>query len=622
MAPVRAGYVRVDSLGAFTGPTLSQGALHQRTGGILAAIGGRVQTRLKSLYPRSAPLATALVWARKDGLAPEIREAFARAGTAHLLAISGFHVGVVAGVLLLFMGSLGLPHAARFLWASIGVWLYVIAIGVPDAAFRAATLLSTLALGRTSNRSVAPQGALATAFLAFVAWDPGALLRPGFQLSFAGALGLVAGYGPVSGWLSLISGGRLPLFFCKGIAAGISATVATLPLVAWHFGRVSLIGIPLTFLVAPLVSVAIPGVFASLLLSMVQPAVARFLASGVEVVLGLISAVVGWAGGLPFASVWIPQPTVVWATLALVVSGLLLTVGTWVPRWGRTGFLGSAVVAGVLFGPPAVRFLNLGVVELVVLDVGQGDAALLRSPAGRWVLVDAGPRSRTFDAGARTILPYLRRRGVESLDLMILTHPDMDHVGGAASILENFRVNVVLDPGIPAGTEVFLDALSAARDLGLPWKIAEAGDSLDLDGMALRFLAPEVPAEDGAGEGNNAASLVLEVRFGAFALLLAGDAPAASEERFLPRLLAPRFQVLKVGHHGSTTSTTYELVSRTNPEAALISVGRRNRFGHPHPEVLARLRETGARVFRTDLHGTLTVKARRDGTYSVSSQFQ
>jgi competence protein ComEC len=262
------------------------------------------------------------------------------------------------------------------------------------------------------------------------------------------------------------------------------------------------------------------------------------------------------------------------------------------------------------------------VLELVVLDVGQGDALLVRSPANRWILVDAGPRTDRFDAGARTVLPYLRRRGARSLEAVVLTHPDMDHVGGASALLQEFPVETVLDPGEAVGKGVFLDALEAARERGVPWQVLEAGDSLNLDGVALRVLAPE-PDDSGVDESrktdSNEASLVLELRFGDFAALLAGDAPAVSELRFLPRILSRQVQVLKVGHHGSSTSTTRKLLARVRPETALISAGRRNRYGHPDRAVLDRLRAAGTRIHRTDLEGNLVVKARRDGRYEVST---
>jgi competence protein ComEC len=588
-------------------------------GDAFVILGGRIQSRLKTLFPKTAGLAAALIWARKEGLDPEIREAFARAGTAHLLAISGFHVGVVAGLLLLLLGSLGPPHAARFLLATVGVWLYVSAIGAPDAALRAALLFSALALGRLWNRSVSPLGALASAFLIFLLLDPGALTRSGFQLSFAGALGLVLSYRSVRDWLSSKSRGRLLPSVIMAVAAGVAATLATLPLVAWHFGRVSLIGIPVTLLAAPLVALAIPGIFGSLLLSVGHPGLGGILARGVELNLQLFTALIQGAATLPFASVWVSRPTVVAGTVGAAMAALALQLRPELRKTRRSLFIGWSVVVALLAGPLVTHSMTRGVLELVVLDVGQGDALLLRSPGGRWILVDAGPRSEPFDAGARTVLPYLRRRGVRALDLLVLTHPDMDHVGGAPALLRELPVRGIADPGDAAGKDVFLEVLQVAQEREVPWRILQAGDSLGVDGVALRIVGPE-PEEGGRnGDDGNASSLVLEVRFGAFAALLTGDAPASSELRFLPRLLAPRIQILKVGHHGSSTSTTPELLERAEPEAALVSVGRRNRYGHPHLEVLQRLRVSGVRVLRTDTEGSLVVKARRDGSYQLSS---
>ena len=634
--PLRAGYLRVDSLrvlvqgappsgaGSIPPAANSQGA--RGAGDAIVLLGGRVQARLAELFPRTRALATALVWARKDGLDPGLRDAFARAGTAHLLAISGFHVGVVAGVLLLMLGSLGLPHPLRFVLASGGVWAYVLAIGLPDAAFRAALILTVLATGRLAHRSVSPPGALATAFLGFLLVDPGALARPGFQLSFSGSLGLVLGYRPLSVWIRGRIPRRIPSFVSGGLAAGVAATLATLPLVAWHFGRVSLVGIPLTLVVTPLVVLAIPGILICILLSLVHPGLARFLAQGVEMDLQLFATLVQAAAELPMASVWVSRAAVLAGMGGLALGALLLRLRPEVGKGRRVPVLATAVVGALLVWPLGADFMGRGTLEMVMLDVGQGDAMAIRSPGGRWVLVDAGPRTETFDAGARTVLPYLRARGVRVLDLLVLTHPDLDHVGGATAILKEFPVLAVLDPGEAAGKDTFLDVLAAAGAMGVPWRVVGAGDSLNLDGMALRVVGPEGwagsgnPRQAGPVDGSNESSLVLEIRFGSFTALLAGDAPASSEILFISRLMSSQVQVLKVGHHGSHTSTSRELVERLRPGTALVSVGARNRYGHPHREVMDRLEEAGARVLRTDRDGTVVIRARRDGSYRVSAQ--
>jgi competence protein ComEC len=178
----------------------------------------------------------------------------------------------------------------------------------------------------------------------------------------------------------------------------------------------------------------------------------------------------------------------------------------------------------------------------------------------------------------------------------------------------------ILDPGVPVGKEVYLDVLGAAEDRKIPWRRARAGDSLNLDGVALRVLSPAPDSARGMPDGEvdaNEASLVLELRFGAFSALLTGDAPVGAEASFVGAMLSERVQLLKVGHHGSATSTSPELLARISPETAIISVGRRNRYGHPHPAILRRLEGAGTTVFRTDRSGTIRVKARPDGSYRV-----
>ena len=604
--PLGAGHLRVDSVGGRpTRPGVGLGTISRR-------VGSWVQTRIADLFPASSGLVSALVWARKEGLSREVREDFARAGVAHLLAISGFHVGVVAGILLVLAAAVGISHRIRLPVATGGVWAYVLAIGSPDAAVRAGVLLSVLALGRSLRGPVSRQGALATAFLAFFCVVPGALARVGFQLSFAGAFGLAMGYRPILSRLTGVKGLRVPFLLAQGFAAGLAATLATLPLVAWHFGRISLVGIPVTLLLTPVIALAIPGVFMALLLSTVHLGLAAVLAGGVELLLALGVAVVRWVGSMPMASVWVSEGTVVWGTgLGLAAFGLAFLRA----RRLRPRYAGLAVAFGVFLGPPLATALGLGTMEIVMLDVGQGDAVLLRSPGGRWALVDAGPRTVSYDTGERVVLPYLRRRGVRFLDLLVLTHGDMDHVGGASAILDAVPAGRVVDPGRPTGTEAFLGALESAQRAQVPWSFLRAGDSLNLDGMALRVLAPT--EEDSRSSDANDASLVLEVRYGRFSALLTGDAPTESEERFLERILSDGIQVLKVGHHGSATSTGPALLERIRPETALISVGRRNRFGHPSAPVLARLHRMGSEVLRTDRMGNVVVRVRRDGSYSL-----
>lgn len=252
-----------------------------------------------------------------------------------------------------------------------------------------------------------------------------------------------------------------------------------------------------------------------------------------------------------------------------------------------------------------------------MIDVGQGDAIALRSPRGRWILVDAGPASREGDPAGHPVVRALRSRGVRRLEALVLTHPDLDHIGGASAVLDAFDVGTVYDPGLPAGKQGFVDVLDVAAGRGIPWRAARAGDRIDLDGLDLHILSPSLGVVPG-GE-SNASSVVLHAVLGDFDALLTGDA-YKDVDRILAAGFADVVEVLKVGHHGSDTSTDSLLLAQARPELALISVGRYNRYGHPAPEVLGRLERSGARVRRTDREGTISVLGRPDGTYSVTSR--
>ncbi|MEN8376860.1 MAG: ComEC/Rec2 family competence protein, partial [Gemmatimonadota bacterium] len=279
----------------------------------------------------------------------------------------------------------------------------------------------------------------------------------------------------------------------------------------------------------------------------------------------------------------------------------------------RSAAAAGVAVAAALAVPPAARLLAPPSIELHLIDVGQGDAIAIRTPAGRWVLVDAGPRSDSFDAGRALVAPYLLRHGARELEALILTHPDADHVGGAGAVVRMLDPGVVLDPARPTGKAPYLDAVRAAEAAGSRWARAARGAELHVDGVDLLVLAPDSSVLAAASGANDISAVVL-VRYGLFRALLMGDAPAEVELRLIARdPAALRAAVLKVGHHGSHTSTTAELLEVVRPRIALVPVGRRNRYGHPHPVVMERLRVAGATVARTDRHGSVVVRARPDG---------
>ncbi len=578
-----------------------------------------VRGRIDALYPERAGLGEALILARRERLSRDLRERWARAGLAHLLAISGFHVGVIAALLYLLARRVGFGPARAPLAAAAGSWAYVLAIGSPVAATRAAFILAALAAGRLLGRRVSPLGALATAFVAVLAARPHAITSVAFQLSFAGAAGLVLLAPPVSRALRTRPLARLPASLRTGLASGIAATAATLPLVAWHFGYFAAAGIPATLLAGPLVAAAIPGMLLSILLSFIAPPLAAVFAGGTDLCLQLADAIVSAVAVIPGASVWTPRwwiaaATAGFAAYGLIARGFALRLR---PRVRAAVLLCCLAAAGVAWPIPALTGRG-GAMELVFLDVGQGDAVAIRTPGRRWILVDTGPRSPGFDSGERIVLPYLRRRGASRLDALVLTHPDLDHIGGANAVLSGLDVLRVLDPGAPAARPAYVVALERARARGATWYAARAGDRVSVDGVTLEVLHPGGAADSAASEDANDQSVVLLLRYGDFSALLPGDAPAAVEEALLAAGLIPPLDILKAGHHGSRTSTSWRLLESARPELSVVSAGARNRYGHPHPVVLNRLERAGSGVARTDLQGIVRVRAFPGGDFTVS----
>ncbi|HUG39871.1 MAG TPA: DNA internalization-related competence protein ComEC/Rec2 [Longimicrobiales bacterium] len=615
--PRMAGVLMLDTVAAVAG---RRGA-GQGTGDPLARLRGAAARRLDGLYGDRAPLAASLLLAQRDGLDREVRDRFARAGLSHLLAISGLHVGLVAGLLMLLAKVARLPGGWPAALAALGTVAYVLFLGAPAAAARAALQVVLLLLAASLQRPARSEALVSAAAVVLLAADPASLLDPGFQLSFAGVAGLLAlrrpllrRLRPLAGWR--VGGVAAGKWLADGLASGAAATLATAPIVAWHFGRVAPVGIVANLAAIPLVAMLVPALALSLAAAAIWLPAGAFLAGAGGLLLAALDSVATTAAAVPGGSMAVAPWTALLWTTAVVVACLATR------RLGRVRPLvrvaaASALAAAVLV-LSAVRLAS-DRIEIHVIDVGQGDAIAVRSPAGRWLLVDAGVAGAGFDAGERRVVPYLGIRGVRRLEALILTHPDADHIGGAAAVVRALRPRWVGDPGVHAGKPGYLELLEAAAGAGIPWVAVREGVELELDGATVEFLHPGSPGA--AVADANDASVVLRVVYGEFSALLAGDAPAAVEAALIRRL-GPGLEadVLKAGHHGSSTSTTPELLEATGATLALISAGSGNRYGHPHPAVLARLDAAGLRVLRTDRDGTIVVRGSAGGQIRVHTE--
>lgn len=566
-------------------------------------------------FRRERPLAESMLLARRDDLDPELRQSFAAAGLAHLLAISGAHVGILAGALLLLVRLAGAGARLAPAAASVGTIAYVVFLGAPAAATRAALQAVLLLASRILQRPSEPLSLIAFAALAILAVRPLSLLEPGFQLSFAGVFGLVAFREP----LAVLVPSRLPRWVRQGCAASLAASLATAPIAAWHFGIVSLIGPLANLVAAPLVALALPAAALALAVAFLVPAAGAFLGESAGILLHLLR-LMAEAGARPaWGHAWVTSFGVTAVVLGAAVAWRFAPappVGTGRdPHRLRKAVRARILVRAATASAAAILIISIGPVgrgalEIHVIDVGQGDATAIRTPRGHWILIDAGPRTPSYDAGRQRVTPYLLARGARRIDVLLLTHPDADHVGGAQWLWHAFDIGAVLDPAIATGKDIYTDVLEAARSHGTRWMAAREGREIRVDDVVLRVLAPSDSFLDHPHDSNDL-SAVVRLEYGSFGALFLGDAPTGVEdavvERFGPGV---RSQVIKVGHHGSRTSTGDSLLNAVRPVLALVSVGRHNRYGHPAPVVIGRLAEHGVRILRTDLDGSIEVRVR------------
>jgi competence protein ComEC len=342
------------------------------------------------------------------------------------------------------------------------------------------------------------------------------------------------------------------------------------------------------------------------LLSAVHP-VASLFADAAHVMLAAVDMVATVATRIPFAAV--PVAPTLWTVALLGVVAVSIVIAcssAGGSAWASRGLIAAgAAIAAITIGVQVTG--GSGVVELHMIDVGQGDAVALRTPKGRWLLFDAGRSWAGGDAGRSAIVPYLLRRG-GALHAFVLSHPHADHVGGGASVIAALRPTQYWDGAYIAGSEPYRASLDEAIKRRVAWHRVHPGDSLIVDGVRVRFLAPDSAWTASLADANEASAVAL-VEYGRVRFLMTGDAESGEEDWMVARdAAALHADVLKVGHHGSSTSTSAPFLAAVHPKVALISVGAANTYGHPSNSIVHALVSSGAQVLRTDHLGTVVVR--------------
>jgi len=599
-----------------SGGTLDVG-IARRASGLLAWVDrlrARVRGRIDATFaPDVGPMARALVLGESD-LAPDDDRAFRASGLSHLLAVSGMHLVLVLalavraleGALVRIEALAGRLDVGRIA-AAIGVpvaWVYAELAGAGGSTIRAAWMATVVLVARALGRRTDATRAFGLSLSAMALLDPLVVFDLSFLLSAGATAGLLAFARPFASWLEKWAPRRLASV-ARAAGTTLAASVPCVPIIARFAPTVPLGGVLANLLAVPVgETVALPLCLAHALLSF-WPAAERGCAAVATGALVLVRAVArGFA--VPALTTDIPQPTA-WqlVVLTLGLAALMLRVR---PR-GVMAAMGALVL--VLEIGARRAGVPHGVLRATFLDVGQGDSAILDLPDGQAMIIDGGGLvGSPIDIGVRVLAPELRARRRSQVAAVVLTHPHPDHFTGLASGLDAVRVGALWDTGEGEAEGVgggYATLLATARARGVPLlRPAALCGAHDIGGARVEVLAPCPAFSPDLGANDN--SYVLRVSYGTRALLLVGDTEHEEEAGLLasqPERL--RADVLKVGHHGSRTSSTPAFIDAVHPAEAVISAGCRNRFNHPHPLTLATLASAGVHVWRTDHDGAVTV---------------
>jgi competence protein ComEC len=605
-----AGYLRRSGVHAVLRADLVRSTGGRRGGA--AGVVDRIRKRAEQgvgagLVPPLAALARGIVLGQDELIPRRIIDAFKASGLAHLLAVSGQNVTLLAVLALPLLAAVGFGRRGRLVSVLALIALYVPLTGASPSILRAGAMGAAGVVAALAGRPTSRWYALLLAAAFTLALDPRAWMDPGWQLSFAAVFGIFALMRPLRALFH-----RLPSPLADAAAMTIAATLATAPLIAFHFGSVSVVSLAANLIALPVVAPIMWIGMLAAAVSQVAIVPATFLNAVNGFCLAYLAAVADWTAHLPGAiwKVTIPSvPALVAAYAAPAIAGIAFVrvcaqrrsferrrVGTRVVILAAmTAALGVLVAGRTLRAPvsPPARF------TVTFLDVGQGDAILIQAPRDIAVLVDGGPP----ESG---VVGDLRAAGVRSLDLVVLTHAQEDHQAGLESVIAKLPVAALLDGGAGAADRDHRRIVSLARQRRTRVLVPRAGQSLRIGKLRLRILNPPAGGRnrDPTADPNETATVLL-ASYGKLDLFL----PADAESNVTLGLRVPRVEVVKVAHHGSGDEGLPTLLEKLRPRVAVIEVGADNRFGHPHPRTLAALQAVVPRIFRTDRDGDIRITA-------------
>jgi competence protein ComEC len=558
----------------------------------------------------TAGIIQALIYGERTNIASEIENSYQSLGLIHLLAISGLHVSLMTGMFYFLCIRFGMTREITAILLLCLLPAYILIAGGSPSVIRS-VLMSMLLLASMWWKKGSILDVISFACMTMLLFNPYYIVNIGFQLSFLVSASLILSSRAIFKYY--------PTTIASLFVVSLLSQITSMPVLLFHFYEFSLLSLPLNMLYVPLYSVVIlPFALLTVFLLSIFAPIGQIFAAMLSWMLEVLNHVTVWVSQFTFALLTPGKPGLV--LMILYCASILYFLICWEKR---KSLLQSALLAPivVLIFHMLLPYLNpYG--EMTMLDVGQGDSIFIELPYRKGTyLIDTGgniqfdqeqwrERRKEFST-ANIIIPFLKSKGVRSLDKLIITHGDQDHIGGAVEIVEKVRINEIVLGKNKKDAKQEIELKKIATKEGIPIHIVERGQKWQEGGNTFYILAPK---GDEMVENDN--SIVIFTRFGGLSWLFTGDIEKEVELELINTYKNMRIDVLKVGHHGSKTSSSESFIQHIHPEIALIPVGVNNRFNHPHPDVINRLKQEKIKVYRTDTNGAIQYRFfKKSGTF-------
>ncbi|PLR78093.1 DNA internalization-related competence protein ComEC/Rec2 [Bacillus sp. V3-13] len=566
----------------------------------------------------TAQVSAALIFGDRNLYNPDTLNNYQEAGVIHLLAISGLHVALLTGMIFICGLRAGITREKMITALFVFLPVYAVLTGASPSVNRSCLMLLIVlaTMKMKGNYKVAPADAISLAFIIYLAISPFTIYNAGFQLSFFVSFFLVASS-------RILSRFRDPI--TQLVAVSFVAQLGSLPILLYHFYEFSLISLFANVLFVPFFSaIMLPLTLIVFILHLLSAKLAAPLLFLLNLLIETADQLANFLSSIPLATFTLGRPSL------LLLLFYLVAIFTFFFLWEKLSDRRQlSRIIWLIIIPLTVHGLYHYLSptgEVTFIDVGQGDSTLIILPNDRGTyLIDTGGtvrfgetekwrrRKEPFEVGRDVLVPFLKSKGIRQIDKLVLTHGDADHIGGVLSLIEDIKVAEILMPRAPDRAELERQVIAAAVKKKVSIKMATEGMGWSKGTAAFQIISPDPAAPF---ERNNS-SIVIRAHIGGLDWLFTGDLEAEGEELLLRKYPDLHADVLKAGHHGSKTSTSAPFINQLQPKAAIISAGRKNRFGHPHAEVVSRLEGRNIKIFRTDQQGAITYTFRgNSGTFS------